>query len=94
MASNPANQSLEYQFLRWRQDMEAKLEEQAKQMAELRDRADCLQQENNRLRTRLEADRGENALGDGHPAPPIKQSKGKELVLPDDSDPPTDDELS
>ena len=35
MASNPANQSLEDQFLCWRQDMEMKQEEQARQLAEL-----------------------------------------------------------
>ena len=43
MTSNPANSSLEDQFLHWRQDMEAKQEEQAKQMAELHNRADHLQ---------------------------------------------------
>ena len=42
MASNPANQSLEDQFLRWRPDMETKQEEQARQMAELRDCTDRL----------------------------------------------------
>ena len=30
MANNPTNQSLEDQFLRWRQDMETKEEEQAR----------------------------------------------------------------
>ena len=35
MASNPANQSLEDQFLCWRQDMETKQEEQGKHMTEL-----------------------------------------------------------
>ena len=35
MASNPANQSLEDQFLCWCQDMETKQEEQARQMIEL-----------------------------------------------------------
>ena len=72
MASNPANQSLEDQFLHWRQDMETKQEEQAKQMVELRKCVDHLQQENDRLRHRLEEDRGENAQGSSHPAPPIK----------------------
>ena len=43
MTRNPANSSLEGQFLRWRQDMEAKQEEQAKQMAELQSRVDHLQ---------------------------------------------------
>ena len=60
MASNPANQSLEDQFLRWRQDMEVKHEEQARHMAELQSRADHLQQENDRLRTRLEGEQSEN----------------------------------
>ena len=41
--------------------MEAKQEEQARLMAELRNRADHLQQENDRMRARLEEDRGENA---------------------------------
>ena len=35
MTNNPANQSFEDQFLHWRQEIEAKKEEQAKQMAEL-----------------------------------------------------------
>ena len=60
MTNNPANPSLEDQFLRWRQDMEAKQEEQARQMAELQSRADHLQQENDYLRTRLEGERVEN----------------------------------
>ena len=49
MSSNPANPPIEDQFLRWRQEMEAKQEERAWQMAELRERVDCLQQENDRL---------------------------------------------
>ena len=63
MASNPANQSLEDQFLRWRQDMETKQEEQARHMAKLQSRGDHLQQENDSLRARLEGDRIENARG-------------------------------
>ena len=39
MSSNPANQPIEDQFLRWHQEMEAKQEEQAKKMAELREQA-------------------------------------------------------
>ena len=74
--------------------MEAKQEEHARQMAELRDHANRLQQKNDRLCTRLEADRGENTWGHTHPAPPVQLSKGKEPILPGDSDPPTDDELS
>ena len=41
--------------------METKQEEQAKQMVELLNRVDRLQQENDRMRSRLEDDRGENA---------------------------------
>ena len=43
MSSNPVNQPIEDQFLRWRQEMEAKQEEQAIQMAELREHANLLQ---------------------------------------------------
>ena len=61
MATNPANQSLEDQFLRWRQDMEIKQEEHARQMAELQSRVDHLQQENDRLWARLEGEHIVNA---------------------------------
>ena len=74
--------------------METKQEEHSRQMAELRNCADHLQQENDRLRARLEEDRGENAQGNSHPTPPIKQNKGKEPVLPGDSDAAVDDKLS
>ena len=74
--------------------MEAKQEEQARKMAELRDHANLLQQENDRLRTRLEADRGENTWGHTHPTPPVQPSKGKEPILTGDSDFLADDELS
>ena len=50
MASNPVIQSLEDQFLHWRQDMEKKQEGQARQMKELQDNAEQLQCENDRLR--------------------------------------------
>ena len=43
MSSNPTNPPIEDQFLRWRQEMKAKQEEQARQMAELREHADHLQ---------------------------------------------------
>ena len=72
--------------------MEAKQEEQAKQMDELQSRADHLHQENDHLRARLEEDRGENARGSRHPAPPVKQNNGKEPILPGDSDAVADDE--
>ena len=74
--------------------METKQEEQARQMAKLRNRADHLQQENDRLRARFEEDQGENARGSSHPAPLVKQNRGKEPILPGDSDATVDDELS
>ena len=43
--------------------METKQEEQARQMAKLRNSAGSLQQENDLLWARLEEDRGENARG-------------------------------
>ena len=46
------------------------------------------------MRARLEEDRGENALGSSHPAPPVKQTKSKEPILSDDNDAVADDELS
>ena len=63
-------------------------------MAELRKHVNCLQQENERLRTRLETNRGENSRGPVHHAPPTQPNKGKEPILMGESDPPTDDELS
>ena len=74
--------------------METKQEEQARQMAELRNHFDHLQQENYHLQARLEEDRGENAQGSSHPAPPVKQNSGKEPILPSDSDVAAVDELS
>ena len=46
------------------------------------------------IRARLEEDGGENAQGSSHPAPLVKQNKGKELIRPDNSDAAADDELS
>ena len=43
MSSNPVNQLIEDQFLRWCQEIEAKQEEQAKKMAELCEHANRLQ---------------------------------------------------
>ena len=74
--------------------METKQEEHAKQMAELRNHADYLQQENDRLWARLEEDRGENARASNHLAPLVKQNRGKEPILLSDSDTTADDELS
>ena len=58
-------------------------------MAKLSDQANRLQQESDRLRTRLETN-----WGPTQPAPPVHLNKGKEPVIPDESDPPADDELS
>ena len=74
--------------------METKQEEQARQMAELQNRADHQQQENDCLQARLEDDRGENARGSNHPVPLVKQNKGKEPILSGDNDAAADDELS
>ena len=63
-------------------------------MAKLRNCADHIQQENDHLRACLEEDRGENARASNHPAPPIKQNRGKEPILSGDSEAAADDELS
>ena len=63
-------------------------------MAELRDHANRLQQENERLRTRLETNRGDNSKGPIHPTPPAQPNKGKEPILMGESDPLNHDELS
>ena len=93
MSSNPANQPIEDPFLRWRQEMEAKQEEQARQMAELREHANRLQQENERLRACLETNGVENPQGAAQPVPLTRADKGKGLALPDHSDHLADDEL-
>ena len=63
-------------------------------MVELREHANCLQQENERLRTCLETNRAENLQEAPQHVPPTWTNKGKEPALPDHSDPPADDELS
>ena len=74
--------------------MEAKQEEQARKMAELHEHLNRLQQKNERLRTRLETNRGHNSKGPVRSAPPAQPNKGKEPILMGESDPPADDELS
>ena len=74
--------------------METEQEEQARHMAKLQNRADHMQQENDRLRARLDDDRGENARGSNHPASLVKQNKGKEPILSSESDAAAGDELS
>ena len=63
-------------------------------MAELREPADRLQQENDRLRTRLESNRPDNPQGVAQNVPLARENKGKEPILPDHSDHQADDELS
>ena len=94
MSSNPANLSPEDQFLLWRQEMEARQEEQARLVAELREHANRLREDNERLRTRLEACQAEKSRGPPHPLPPSRPKKGKEAAVPDDIDLPANDELS
>ena len=94
MSSNPANQPIEDQFLRWRQEMEAKQEEQARQMAELREHANHLQQENELLRAHLETNGVENPQGVVQPVPITRADKGKRPALPGNSDQPADEEFS
>ena len=100
MTSNPANLAPEDQSLLWHQEMEAKQEEQTRHMAELHEQANRLREENERLRTLLEADRAEHSREPPHPFHPPRPfphshpSKGKEVAAPDDIDLPADDELS
>ena len=94
MSSNLANQPIEDPFLRWRQEMEAKQEEQARQMAELREHANHLQQENEHLRARLETNGVKNPQGATQLVPLTRVDKGKGPALLDHSDHPADDELS
>ena len=63
-------------------------------MKELRNHVNHLQQENERLRTRLKTNRGDNSKGPIHPTPPAQPNKGKDPFLMGESDPLTDDELS
>ena len=94
MSSNLANQPIEDPFLLWRQEMEAKQEEQARQMVELREHANHLQQENEHLRARLETNGVENPQGAAQPVPLTQADKRKGPALPNHSDHPTDDEFS
>ena len=74
--------------------MEAKQEEQTRQMAELRERANHLQWENEHLRTRLETNKVENPQGVAQPVHLTQENKGKEPAPPNHSDHLTDDEFS
>ena len=63
-------------------------------MAELREQANRLGAENERLRTQLEAVLVRQSREPPHPFPPSRPDKGKEVAAPDDVDLPVDDELS
>ena len=94
MTSNPANLAPEDQFLLWRQELEARQEEQARQLAELREQANQMREENERLRTQLEADRAGQSREPPRPFPPARTNIGKEVAAPDNVDLPVDDDLS
>ena len=63
-------------------------------MAELREHANRLQQENECLRARLETNGAENPQGPAQPEPLTQVDKGKGPAIPDHSDHPSYDELS
>ena len=79
MSSNLANQPIEDQFLHRYQEMEVKQKEQARQMTELLEHANRLQQENELLRTRLETNRGDNSKGSFVLHPQLSQIRAKSL---------------
>ena len=94
MTTNPTNLTPEDQLMSWRQEIEGRQEEQTRLMAELREQTSWLREENERLRTQLEAGRAGQSLEPSHPFPPSRPGKGKEVAAPDDVDLPADDELS
>ena len=94
MTSNPVNLAPEDQFLLWRQELEARQEEKARQVAELREQANQLWEENENLRTQLEAGRAGQSREPPRPFPPTRTNKGKEVDVPDDVDLSAGDELS
>ena len=63
-------------------------------MAELHEQENRLREENDRMRTQLEASRARQSRENSRPFPPSRLSKGKEVAAPDDVDLPVDDELS
>ena len=97
MIRNPVILSPEDQFLHWRQDMEKKQEEQARQMKELQERVEHLQRENNCLRSQVEKmrDLDERDVQDsGQAKHLVVRDKGKRPIVLDDADILADDELS
>ena len=63
-------------------------------MAELHEQANQLREENERLRTQLEAGQAGQSWEPPRPFPPARPNKGKEVAAPNDVDLPADDELS
>ena len=49
MTTNPVNLTPEYQFLSWRQEIEALQEEQTRQIVELSEQVNRMREENERL---------------------------------------------
>ena len=94
MTSNPMNLTPEDQFLLWHQELEARQEEQAKQVAELREQVNQLREENEYLRTQLKVDWVMQSREPSRPFPPTRTNKGKEVAAPNEVDLPADDELS
>ena len=94
MTSNPTNLAPEDQFLLWRQELETRQKDQARQVTELRVQANQLWEENERLRTQLEANRAEQSREPSRPFPPSRLGKSKGIAAPYDIDLLADDELS
>ena len=97
MTSNLVIQAPEDQFLHWRQDMEKKQEEHARQMKELQEHAEHLQRENDRLRSQVEKRRDldeRDTQDSGQEKHPIVRIKEKKPIALDDVDTSADDELS
>ena len=63
-------------------------------MAELREQANQLHEEKERLRTQLEVGRAGHSREPPRPFPLARPNKGKEVAAPEDVDLPADDELS
>ena len=76
--------------------MERKQEEQARQMQELQARIECLQRENDQLRSQVEKSLklGNDVREGDRVEHPIVRNKGKEPIISDDGDAPANDELS
>ena len=94
MTTNLVNLTPEDQFLSWCQEIEARQEEQSRQMVELREQANWLREENEPLRTHMETGRAGQFWEPYHSFPPSRPDKGKQAATPEDVDLLADDELS